>query len=174
MKRKQGEKAGLAGRGRAPYLLPTIPLSKRALSVSTVRWYHLALHTGHRRASSPTFCSLFLAPARPAEKPREEASCSEAEDRSVEHRWAVESLNHGVVQWLQGRRKPRVGCTGQNGPSSTGILSAVQRTPSVALFFVVLGYHEQQHRIDDNHHEAQEARRSADTGDRSLGSIRGM
>lgn len=50
----------------------------------------------------------------------------------------VESLNHGVVQWLQGRRKPRVGCAGQNGPSSAGILSPVQHTPSVVLFFVVV------------------------------------
>lgn len=61
---------------------------------------------------------------------------ADGEDRSVESRWHVESLNHGVVQWLQGRRKPRVGCAGQNGPSSTGIFSPVQHAPSVVLFFV--------------------------------------
>lgn len=53
-------------------------------------------------------------------------------NRSVENRWAVESLNHGVVQWLQGRRKPRVGCAGQNctGPFfDWNLLSCATRTP---------------------------------------------
>lgn len=140
-KRKQRRKSRLRRRFiQAPYLLTTIPLSEssfrlRGITQPGTASFFSSLLFRFTFAFIESFSSVSISTFN-VNQERNTEKTVDAENRSVESRWHVESLNHGVVQWLQGRRKPRVGCAGQNGPSSTGIFSPVQHAPSVVLFFV--------------------------------------
>lgn len=152
LKRKQRQKSGLSRRFiRGPYLLTTIPLSESPFHLRAITWPR----TGSVVLSLfsllfPLFLFSFIFPPpffsyffhsfitmSRVNRGTKRGGRREGRGR-LSTTGLVESLNHGVVQWLQGRRKPRVGCAGQNGPSSAGILSPVQHTPSVVLFFVVV------------------------------------
>ena len=107
-------KAKIQTLSTGPYLLAIILISKRGGRCSSSLFVSLSVFfLVHFR-----FCLDFIVAAFRRETEREAEprlrNLLRRWNRSVENRWPVESLNHGVVQWLQGRRKPRVGCAGQN------------------------------------------------------------